>query len=88
LFEHSPEGEGLGFPFAHFLVVFIWFSGWLFDLGSLFLDHSFFQNLIMIIIQYSLLLGIKLLPLFLENFIANSLMFGDTLRVELSTTTY
>ena len=42
----------------------------------------------MILIEDSLILGIELFPFLLKHFVADGLMFGDAVRIELPSTSY
>lgn len=88
VFKHGPEGEGLCFPFAHFLLVVSLFRGFfvVWSFGFFILFDDIFDNLFMLTIENSLVLGIELFSFLLEDFVTNGLMFRYTVGIKLSST--
>lgn len=81
LLDDSSEGHGLGLPLWHFFI-------FLLDLYFLFHLLSLPHQLLLVIIDEPVLLGVKLLPFLLEYFLAVGFMFLDAVGVELAATAH
>lgn len=83
-FKSCPESDGLSFPFGHILFFLL---KYFFLLYFFFYDLSLFHEFFLFFGDNSLFLNIKFGSFILEDFFAYFLMFGNTVRIKLSTAT-
>lgn len=81
-FKSSPESDGLSFPFGHILFFLL---NYFFLLYFFFYDFSLFHEFFLFFGDDSLFLDIEFGSFILEDFFAYFLMFGNAVRIELST---
>lgn len=73
----------MGFPLVHLFVVFACILICFLFLCFFFFNHDSFDDLLVLGIEDSLLLSVKLLSLLLEDLIANGLMLRNTIGIKL-----